>query len=76
MNNTLPHHNKRKNQPAEQRHGVILAALERDRIVPVADLARQLNVVEKTVRRDVEALRDLGHRISGAAGLIMKGGPG
>lgn len=56
---------------------VILDALDGGRVVAVADLARQLNVAERTVRRDLEALRDIGHNIGwsgGAGGDVIRRG--
>lgn len=67
-----PRHTKFDSNP---RHDAILQALGGGRIVPVADLAAELGVVERTVRRDIEALRDLGHRLTLGSGLIMMRGP-
>jgi DeoR family transcriptional regulator, L-fucose operon activator len=41
---------------AQERHSLILQALERDGSVRVASLARELQVTEETVRRDLERL--------------------
>ncbi|WCI08206.1 DeoR family transcriptional regulator [Arthrobacter sp. OVS8] len=41
---------------AAARHSAIIAEVQRERIVRVADLARMLGVSLMTVRRDIEAL--------------------
>ena len=42
---------------AAARHSAILAEVQRERIVRVADLAKMLGVSLMTVRRDIEAAR-------------------
>ena len=56
---------------AAARHSAILAEVQRERIVRVADLARMLGVSLMTVRRDIEALDAAGavEKIHGGAKL-------
>jgi DeoR family fructose operon transcriptional repressor len=56
---------------AAERHSAIVAAVQRERIVRVSDLARSLGVSLMTVRRDIDALDDVGllERIHGGAKL-------
>ena len=56
---------------AAARHSAILAEVQRERIVRVADLAKMLGVSLMTVRRDIEALDEAGavEKIHGGAKL-------
>ncbi|MDP9982445.1 DeoR family glycerol-3-phosphate regulon repressor [Pseudarthrobacter oxydans] len=56
---------------APARHSAIIAAVQRERIVRVADLAQMLGVSLMTVRRDIEALDSAGalEKIHGGAKL-------
>lgn len=56
---------------AAERHAAIVSAVQRERIVRVADLAKVLGVSLMTVRRDIEALDDAGllEKIHGGAKL-------
>lgn len=57
-----------KRPVAHPRLEAILDALGDGRIVLVADLAKELNVIERTLRRDLAMLREMGHRIDGSPG--------
>ena len=56
---------------AAARHSAIIAEVQRERIVRVADLAQMLGVSLMTVRRDIEALDAAGavEKIHGGAKL-------
>lgn len=62
------YHQKRRGDHIPPRLDAILRALGGGRIVLVGDLAKELNVIERTLRRDLSMLREMGHRIDSSPG--------
>ena len=56
---------------AQERHSLILQALDRDGSVRVASLARELQVTEETVRRDLERLGQDGRLLRTHGGALQ-----